>query len=592
MLTLRRLQNADGINDVAKLLGFKPIALSHILYVQPVSSKYHSFTIPKRSGGTRSISAPRKGLKLLQRRLADLLQTCIVELNQIREESDDPILRYQLAHGFTKDRSILTNARPHRNKRYVFNIDLEDFFGSIHFGRVQGFFLKDKSFLLKPKTALVLAQIACFEKKLPQGSPCSPIISNLISHILDIHLVRLASRWGCTYTRYADDLTFSTNRKEFPARIATRSHSASHEWTAGSDLVRIISHSGFRVNQTKTRMQYLDSRQEVTGLVVNHRINVPSDYRRKVRAMAHSLFRTGKYYLPSFAKDQDGIEQPAMALGTLAQLHGMLGYIHFIGKSDAETQMQQYSTKDPQPVIKDRQVRRETIYRRFLFYKEFYALDRPVLLCEGWTDYVYIQTALKALKGQYPNLVSVDNSGKSSFAFRSLKYADSNTGNILQLNGGTGDLSKFIPAYKREFDLFLSSPGMAHPVILLLDNDSGCKGVLSAAKQLKDATISRNDDYLHVVRNLYIVLTPLLPGRNETTIEDMFDQATLSIKINGKGFNRSNTGNSDSSYGKAVFAKKIVEERASSINFNGFIPLFDRMSRVINAYYAQRQSRR
>jgi hypothetical protein len=243
-------------------------------------------------------------------------------------------------------------------------------------------------------------------------------------------------------------------------------------------------------------------------------------------------------------------------------------------------------------VIKDRQVRRETIYRRFLFYKEFYALDRPVLLCEGWTDYVYIQTALKALKGQYPNLVSVDNSGKSSFAFRSLKYADSNTGNILQLNGGTGDLSKFIPAYKREFDLFLSSPGMAHPVILLLDNDSGCKGVLSVAKQLKDATISRNDDYLHVVRNLYIVLTPLLPGRNETTIEDMFDQTTLSIKLNGKGFNRSNTGNSDSSYGKAVFAKKIVEERASSINFNGFIPLFDRMSRVISAYYAQRQSRR
>jgi RNA-directed DNA polymerase len=313
MLTLRRLQNADGINDVAKLLGFKPIALSQILYVQPISSKYHSFTIPKRSGGTRGISAPRKGLKLLQRRLADLLQTCIVELNQIREESDEPILRHQLAHGFTKDHSILTNARPHRNKRYVFNIDLEDFFGSIHFGRVQGFFLKDKSFLLKPKTALVLAQIACFEKKLPQGSPCSPIISNLIAHILDIHLVRLASRWGCTYTRYADDLTFSTNRKEFPARIATRSHSASHEWTAGSDLVRIIRHSGFRVNQAKTRMQYLDSRQEVTGLVVNHRINVPSDYRRKVRAMAHNLFRTGKYYLPSFAKDQDGIEQPAMA---------------------------------------------------------------------------------------------------------------------------------------------------------------------------------------------------------------------------------------------------------------------------------------
>jgi hypothetical protein len=265
----------------------------------------------------------------------------------------------------------------------------------------------------------------------------------------------------------------------------------------------------------------------------------------------------------------------------------MLGYIHFISKSDAETQMQQYSTKEAQQVIKDRQHRRETIYRRFLFYKEFYALDRPVLLCEGWTDYVYIQTALKALKGHYPNLVSVDNSGKSSFAFRSLKYADSNTGKILQLNGGTGDFAQFIHAYKREFDLFLSSPGMAHPVILLLDNDSGCNGVLSAAKQPNN----RNDDFLHVARNLYIVLTPLLPGKNGTSIEDMFDQSTLSIKLNGKIFNRSNKADPDSSYGKAVFAKKIVEERASSINFNGFIPLLDRMSRVISAYYAQRQSR-
>ena len=99
-------------------------------------------------------------------------------------------------------------------------------------------------------------------------------------------------------------------------------------------------------------------------------------------------------------------------------------------------------------MIKDRQVRRETIYRRFVYYKEFYALKKPVLLCEGWTDYVYIQTALKALKGNYPTLVSVDNSGKASFAFRSLKYANSNTGEILQLRGGTGDFIKGTSKYK------------------------------------------------------------------------------------------------------------------------------------------------
>jgi retron-type reverse transcriptase len=587
MLTLRRLQNADGINDVAKLLGFKPRALSHILYVRPASSNYHLFSIPKRSGGTRSIAAPKNGLKLLQRRLTDLLQTCIVEINQIREESDEPRLRHQLAHGFVKDRSILTNARPHRNKRYVLNVDLEDFFGSIHFGRVQGFFLKDKSFLLKPKTALVLAQIACFEQKLPQGSPCSPIISNLISHILDIHLVRLASRWGCTYTRYADDLTFSSNKKEFPARIATRSCSVSHEWTAGSDLVRIIRHSGFRINQSKTRMQYHDSRQEVTGLVVNHRINVPSDYRRKVRAMAHSLFRTGKYYLPSFARDEDGAEQPAMVRGSLAQLHGMLGYIHFIDKNNTETQVQQYSTKDDK-MVKARQDQREKIYRRFLFYKEFYALAKPLLLSEGWTDYIYIQTALKALRDDYPNLVSVDDQGRPRFAFRCLKYANSNTGKILQINGGTGEFPRFIHAYKREFEFFLGSPGMEHPVILLLDSDTGSTGVISTVKEMKKESISNKIDLLYVIRNLYIVFTPLSEGSKQSVIEDMFDQTTLSIKLNGKSFDRSSDTDSSIGYGKGAFARKIVEERASSINFNGFRPLLDRISLAVNTYYAQR----
>jgi hypothetical protein len=588
MLTLRRLQNADGINDVAKLLGFKPRALSHILYVQPVSSKYHSFTIPKRSGGTRDISAPKKGLKLLQRRLADLLQACIVELNQIREENDEPILRYQLSHGFTKDRSILTNARPHRNRRYVFNIDLEDFFGSIHFGRVQGFFLKDKSFLLKPKTALVLAQIACFEQKLPQGSPCSPIISNLIAHILDIHLVRLASRWGSIYTRYADDISFSTNKTEFPARIATRSCSVSHEWTAGSDLVRIIRHSGFKINQNKTRMQYHNSRQEVTGLVVNSRINVPSDYRRRIRAMAHSLFRTGKYYLPSFARDEDGIEQPAMIQGSLAQLHGMLGYIHFIDKSDTENQVRQNSLKDDPKMIKALQDRRETIYRRFLFYKEFYALAKPLLVCEGWTDYIYIQTALKALRGDYPNLVAVDDQGRPRFTFRCLKFANRNTGKILQINGGTGEFPRFIHAYKREFEYFLGSPGMEHPVIMLLDSDSGSNGVISAVKEMKKESISRKDDLIQVVRNLYIVFTPISEGSTQSAIEDMFDQSTLSITLNGKSFDRSSDTDTSIGYGKGAFARRIVEERATSINFDGFRPLLDRISTAIDAYYAQR----
>ena len=98
----------------------------------------------------------------------------------------------------------------HVGSKYVLNIDLQDFFDSFNFGRVRGFFIKNRNFQLNPDVATVIAQIACYDNKLPQGSPCSPVITNLISHSLDIRLASLAKKYKCTYTRYADDITFST----------------------------------------------------------------------------------------------------------------------------------------------------------------------------------------------------------------------------------------------------------------------------------------------------------------------------------------------------------------------------------------------
>src|SRR5207253_493823 len=103
---------------------------------------------------------------------------------------------------------------------------------------VRGYFIRDKNFVLNEKVATVIAQIACHENALPQGSPCSPVISNLIAHVLDTHLVRLASRVGCTYSRYADDLTFSTNKKPFPREIAIASDGNCESLDAGSGITR------------------------------------------------------------------------------------------------------------------------------------------------------------------------------------------------------------------------------------------------------------------------------------------------------------------------------------------------------------------
>lgn len=201
-------------------------------------------------------------LKIYQRALADILYDCVAELEATHR-------RKPLSHGFRRERSIFSNASQHKRRRFVFNMDLEDFFPTFHFGRVRGFFIKDRDFALKPECATILAQLACFQGHLPQGSPCSPIIADLIAHILDVRLVRFAKQHRVTYSRYADDLTFSTNEKIFPNALARTSGAG--RWQPSRPLLDLIQSFDFRVNRTKTRMHVRGSRQTVTGLTVNEK---------------------------------------------------------------------------------------------------------------------------------------------------------------------------------------------------------------------------------------------------------------------------------------------------------------------------------
>lgn len=223
MSSLARIKLVQGLNSFAMLLGMKPAALAYILYKLPPAQKYESFDIAKKSGGVRKIMAPEPRLKLVQRRLATLLLSCQSEIEISIGVKDE----CTLAHGFKPRFSILTNAEKHRNRRWVYNADIEDFFPTINFGRVYGFFQKNKHFSLSKPVATIIAQIACHENQLPQGSP------NIIAHILDIHLNDLAFKHNCTYTRYADDLTFSTNEKSFPRAIAKRHEGDIHKWLPG-----------------------------------------------------------------------------------------------------------------------------------------------------------------------------------------------------------------------------------------------------------------------------------------------------------------------------------------------------------------------
>lgn len=186
MYFIEKLKNAKIRKEIAILLEYKPYVLSYILYKIPSNEKYKSFSIPKKSGkGERLIKAPHPKLKTLQSRLADYLYKCLEEIKRSKKFP-------QLSYAFQKKLSIKDNASKHKNRRWVLNLDLSDFFPSINFGRVRGFFIKNNFFELSQEAATTIAQIACDESALPQGSPCSPIISEFVAQILDVRLLKFA----------------------------------------------------------------------------------------------------------------------------------------------------------------------------------------------------------------------------------------------------------------------------------------------------------------------------------------------------------------------------------------------------------------
>lgn len=281
---VKQFEGLRTASDVADLLEVPRGYLVHILYAERAKYPYRRFTIRKKSGKPRTISAPPKPIKSLQSKLNKILQLVY--------PPKPPV------HGFLPGRSILSNARTHVRKRYLLNIDLEDFFPCIHFGRVQGMFMKSPYNIPRP-AATALAQICCDNRVLPQGAPTSPIVSNMVCAKLDGQLMALAKRHRCTYTRYCDDITFSTGTRRFPAALASV---GKESLTLGDELVSIIEGNPFRVNSSKTRMQVPQQHQEVTGLTVNVFPNVPRKFVRQVRAMLHAR---GKYGLDLAQHDFD-----------------------------------------------------------------------------------------------------------------------------------------------------------------------------------------------------------------------------------------------------------------------------------------------
>jgi len=193
---LLTLQIAHSVQDVAAALGLDPAKLFYVIQHSDDGTYYRQFKIPKKKGGERLISAPKRGLGLAQTRLAELLK------KKYRPKS--------FVKGYVEGESFLTNAKYHERQRWILNIDIEDFYPSITFARVRGLFMS-RYFGFNDRVATILARITTTPEGLPQGARTSPILANMIANNLDKKLVEIAARNRLKYSRYADDITFSSS---------------------------------------------------------------------------------------------------------------------------------------------------------------------------------------------------------------------------------------------------------------------------------------------------------------------------------------------------------------------------------------------
>jgi RNA-directed DNA polymerase len=280
-------------DDVAAFLEINLGELAHWAFVLQDEKRYRHFEIVKRTGGTREIAAPLRPLKELQRRLAAHLEDWYSPSNHVT--------------GYVRGRGPKPNAEPHRRQEWVLRVDLADFFPSIHLGRIRGMFMA-KPFSFGRDAATVLAQLCCYRRALPQGAPTSPVISNIICRAVDREIAKLAASERCYFTRYADDLTFSTDRTIFPTSLA---YVEGIKTFIGPNLKQIISDATFSVNEEKTRLVRRWQRQRVTGFVINERLNVPHEYVREIKTLLYIWKRYGLIDAEaSFARAGGSVNRP------------------------------------------------------------------------------------------------------------------------------------------------------------------------------------------------------------------------------------------------------------------------------------------
>ncbi len=329
-LTISQKQFRDNyrqLGSLRELAAFWGVGASQLAYYAFTIDKkraYTTFGIPKRNGGVRDIEVPNRTLKYLQRLVHE-------SLTRVYGPHRD-------VHGFRSCRSIVSNAKAHLGKRYVLNIDLADFFPSITRIRIYGR-LTARPYALNNTVANVIATLSTNANgQLPQGSPSSPVISNILTASLDTELAKLCGSLGCRYTRYADDITISRSRGELPPDLARYPNARGTGQVAiGDRLVAAIENQGFRINERKTRLQSYWTRQMCTGLVVNgSQVSPPRSYVRRLRSLVDHWKKNGWQHAADVLRSSENRPLFKDRLGLLNHVMGRIGYLRMVrGQGDS-----------------------------------------------------------------------------------------------------------------------------------------------------------------------------------------------------------------------------------------------------------------
>lgn len=444
-------------------------------------SLYYEFSIHKKSGGTRKIHAPHFKLKLVQKLLAEVLNEAYLPKAS------------SAAHGYIVKRSIKTNAIKHEKKRCVLRIDIEDFFPSIHLGRVRGI-LMSPPFSLKKDVADLVAKLCTFPQRqyetiLPQGAPTSPVLSNLICRNLDREMTNIAIKHRCHYSRYADDLTFSTDRSTFPHEIQYKEKDSI---IIGEAILRVIRQNNFEINHDKTFFKNKHSRQIVTGLIVNNKVNIPRNKIRELRAILHSCNVNGITYAREvFTAKHDKKNRSYEVTDEIFKniITGRVQYVGFIKGWNDKVYL-----KLAQALA--------IVNGNFTFDESRLRISNQKfhLLTEGKTDKTLIEAALKAFKseGRYTNL-NIDFTEYSK----------------LDMKGDT-ELHKFCKEAARNTDEGIK--------ICLFDRDN---------KRILDEVKGSNTHYRDWTNNIYSLVLPYPSFRDANLpicIEHYFPDNFLSLR--------------------------------------------------------------